>query len=418
MKNKPLSLSANMMYNSLGSLFYLGCQWLVSVLVVRIAGYEAEGMLMLAISLTNMLFSVSTFGIRTYQVSDLENRFSATVYVTTRMITGFGALLLCVVYSWVTPGYTVREQTCIVLYMLFKLSESYVDVFQAIQQRAYRMDYIFRSFLLRGVLSLVGFLSVLYFTQDVLWSTGVMAALTMSVVWLIDMPTSRRQEPFGFHPRWRESCMLLKNCWPLMVTSFLSNAIVSIPRTVLENRMGSEALGIYGAVATPAVLVQTLCLLIYNPLVTPISKAYIQKERGKYALLVIRSAAAVAVAAACMMLGAAILGEWGLKLLFGEDILPYAYLLLPVLGATSLVALSWYLNMLLTVSRRLKTIMIAYLAAAAVAALVSSPAINAQGMQGVNTAMYAALSTAILIMAASLADAWRKQFGKAPKEVV
>ncbi|MBQ8537346.1 MAG: lipopolysaccharide biosynthesis protein [Clostridia bacterium] len=416
MKKKSLSLSANMLYNSLGSLFYLGCQWLVSVLVVRLAGYEAEGLLMLAISLTNMLFSVSTFGIRTYQVSDLENKFSSTVYVTTRLLTGAGALLLCVLYCLVTPGYTAREQACIVLYMVFKLSESQVDVLQGIQQRAYRMDYIFRSFVLRGILSLAGFCLTLYLTQDVLWAIVVMAALTLGVVWGIDVPTSRRQESFVFRPQLRKSYELLRISWPLMLTSFLSNAVVSIPRAVLESQMGSEALGIYGAVATPAVLVQTLCLLIYNPLISPISEAYLQRNQRAYWRLLLRSAGAVIAAATALMLGAALLGRWGLNLLFGPEILPYAYLLLPVLAATSLMAINWYLNMLLTIARRLKTVMFANLAAVAGVAMVSAPAIQAQGMAGVNNAMYVGLGLSIVVMLAGLADAWRKQFASSSKE--
>jgi len=418
MKKKTLSLSANMMYNSLGSLFYLACQWLVSVLVVRIAGYAAEGLLMLAMSLTNMMFAISTFGIRTYQVSDLENRFSSTVYVTTRLLTGAGALVLCILYSVLMPGYTVQEQACIILYMVFKLSESQVDVLQAIQQRSYRMDYIFRSFVLRGILSLVGFCGTLYLTQSVLWAVAVMAALTLGVVWLVDMPTSRRQEPFTFRPQWRDSGALLRQCWPLMLTSFLANALAAIPRTVLENLKGSEALGIYGAVATPAVLVQTMCLLIYSPLVSPISEAYISKDRRAYAGLVIKSAAAVVVAVACMVLGASLLGEWGLNLLYGEEILAHAYLLLPVIGATSLIAVCWYLDMLLTITRRLKTIMFANLFAVIVASAVSVPAIQAQGMNGVNIAMYAGLGTGITIMVSGLVGAWRKHFGCSSKEDV
>lgn len=46
---KQLSLKANMLWNSFGSLFYSGCQWLVTVMVVRLStSYEAAGILAVA----------------------------------------------------------------------------------------------------------------------------------------------------------------------------------------------------------------------------------------------------------------------------------------------------------------------------------------------------------------------------------
>ena len=50
-KDKPreLSLKANVLWNSIGSMFYLGCQWLITVLVVRLSsGFDAAGLLSLA----------------------------------------------------------------------------------------------------------------------------------------------------------------------------------------------------------------------------------------------------------------------------------------------------------------------------------------------------------------------------------
>ena len=57
-----LSLKQNMLWNSFGSLTYLGCQWLITILVVRLAdGYDDAGTLSLAMSVYNMFSSLAIY---------------------------------------------------------------------------------------------------------------------------------------------------------------------------------------------------------------------------------------------------------------------------------------------------------------------------------------------------------------------
>jgi len=70
----PLSLKANMLWNSAGSLTYLACQWLVTVLVVRLtSGYDAAGLLSLAMSVTGIFGTFATYKMNTYQISDVHH---------------------------------------------------------------------------------------------------------------------------------------------------------------------------------------------------------------------------------------------------------------------------------------------------------------------------------------------------------
>ena len=52
---KKLSIKANMLWNSIGSMTYLGCQWLVTIFVVRLSsGYDAAGLLSLAMAVVGI----------------------------------------------------------------------------------------------------------------------------------------------------------------------------------------------------------------------------------------------------------------------------------------------------------------------------------------------------------------------------
>ena len=75
MAKRQSSLGRDMAFNSMGSLFYLLCQWLLTVVVVPLCSFEAAGILTLSISLTNVFFTLATFGIRIFQVSDSQGKY-------------------------------------------------------------------------------------------------------------------------------------------------------------------------------------------------------------------------------------------------------------------------------------------------------------------------------------------------------
>ena len=147
----------------------------------------------------NIFYTLATFGIRNFQVSDVDNKYSASDYVTSRLITSAASLVLCVGFVLLNQGYTAEQMGVIIIYAVFKLSEILVDVLQGIQQKASRMDYIARSFVLRGILLLSSFCLVLYLSKSLLLAITVMALLTMAVVLLIDFPTSWKLAPFRLH---------------------------------------------------------------------------------------------------------------------------------------------------------------------------------------------------------------------------
>jgi O-antigen/teichoic acid export membrane protein len=408
---KKLSVKKNMLYNSVGSLFYLVCQWLITVLVVKLSSYADAGNLSLAASITNVFFTISTFGIRVFQVSDVNNKYSASFYVTTRIITGLISLALCVGFVLLNASYSAEQMLCIIIYMTFRLSESLVDVLQGIQQKAERMDYIAVSFVLRGVLSLGAFCLVLYYTKNLLFAITAMAILTMAVVLAFDMLICKKLTAFHLYIDPKSLRAILWECLPLMLTSLLMNSIVAIPRYFLEQIHGDQMLGIYSSVATPAVIMQTACTLIYNPLITVFSLSYRGRDKKGYLRLLGRTLLAIGAAAAVIFIGAALFGDWGLRLLFGDSIRPYVYLLLPVLVTTVMIAAVYFLNMLLTISRRLKAILMANAVSALLALCTAHPLISAFGMDGVNITLYLAMGANILILVCVWFWDQKRQFG-------
>ena len=407
---KKLSVGQNTLFNSAGSLYYLACQWLITVLVVRLSGYEDAGTLSLCMSITNMFYTLASFGMRDFQVSDYTGKYSPGQYVTTRLLTCTAAAVLCCGFVGLNRGYTGYEAACIILYMLFRVAEALVDTFQAMEQQAERMDYNFISFLLRGTFLLGGFSLILWLTQNLLLAILCITLTSFAVVLLFDFPVGRRLTGFRLTFSFQVSRQLLWECMPLMCNSFLTTAVISVPRSILEGIWGSYIMGIYASIATPATIVQSGAIWLYTPVITVFTRHYARRDARAYYTLYHKIWALLAAAFAVVFVVAGLLGRWGLGLLFDEAVVEYAGLLLPVLGTTALIACAYFLGALITITRKLKVILIGNAVAAVLAAALSLPLIRSFGMNGVNYVIYISMGANVLILFIALTCILRRHF--------
>lgn len=165
MESKKLTIRQSILWNTCGSLSYLGVQWLLTVLTTRLLGYEEAGILSLAMSVTNVFYAISIYGIKNFQVSDTEDKYSSAAYLSSRLVTGFGSLCLCVLFLAV-GGYRMYQSVCIFHYMCFKLSESFFDVCTGFYQKNWRMDLMGKSMVMRAAAMFVLFTVSVILTRD------------------------------------------------------------------------------------------------------------------------------------------------------------------------------------------------------------------------------------------------------------
>lgn len=385
---KKLSVSQNALYNTVGTVIFCICQWATSaLLVVHLSPADTAvantGLLQLAISITNIFFAVSTYSMRTYQISDVNDKYSYGDYIGARFATAAIAVALCVGYTCVL-GYDFKTVLCVSFYMLFKLNETFSDVLHAIDQKNYRMDYVGISFIIRGIVMVIAFAASLTVTGDLLISVIIMAVATVSVVAIYDIPKTRQ---FGdIKPRFNKKIIgtLLLVCLPTVISSAAFTAITSIPRQTLEAVQGTEALGYYGTVATPVLVVQIMATSIFNPMLTELAVLYNDGEVRKFVKKMLVNIALLGIITAAVLGGVALLGKFAVGIVFGKKFVPYTYLMYGIVGCTAMYTLSWLCTNTLIIMRRLKVCMIASIIALAFSFVAARPFISLFGMNGVS----------------------------------
>lgn len=409
MKNNENVLRSNFIWNSIGNFTYLVCQWLITVIIVRLADYREAGVFSLAMSITNTFYAVASWGIRTYQVSDVDNKYRDNAYIYSRYITCILAIGACGVFT-ILNRYDWEQSIVIIIYMFFRAVEAYIDVIHGIDQKADRMDVIGKSFLVRGVVLLLGFTLMLVITGGVLWSVVFITVSSVLVCAVYDIPKSRKMMSDYSQTSYKEIRRLLLESLPLVIYTFLMTVVNFIPRYFLEKIDGSELLGIYASIATPAVIVQAAASYIMAPFITPIAGYVEKKDVHGYNALLKKMLNLMFFACVVVIVGAYFFKDIGLKMLFGEEILQYSGLFMPVIFCTIATAFSWFINMLLTIYRDFKGLLIGNFMGVLCSVVISYPLITIYGLNGASIALLIAIVLIILISLCFLEYDQKKNF--------
>lgn len=407
--SQPLSIRRNMLWNSAGSLVNLGCQWLITILIVRLSdGYDAAGVYSLAMSVYGVFSQLAQYRTYTYQVSDVSGENTTGEYLAFRGIT-------CAVAMVATMGYaaiTCRPEAllAIFLYALYKMASLAIDVLHAGDQQAHRMDYIGISLALQGVSSIALFVLVFATTHSLELTLLAMTAGIVVIGVAYDLPRSRALTEVAPRISAKKVRYLLVRCAPVVVAGIACSAAPSVPRQYLSAVMGDAALGIYASVAAPVALIQMGASYIYNPLLGYFSERFAARDaRGFTRLLATAFLGIVAVGAVCAA-GLALLGAPLLSLVYGESIVEHLYLLQPLVLCAVVTGLMWFVNDLLIALRGFRATLIGSLIALAVSLAVMVPAVGTLGMNGVTAANVLSCLASAAFMLVSLFWLVRAQF--------
>lgn len=391
------SMFGNMLWNTIGSVFYQGCLWLLTVLVVRLSdSYLNSGMLAFAMSIGNIYTALSTYMIRTYQVADIEQRYSTSNYVAARAITICGAYLLCGVYAMIaSPSF--ETFLVVVAFLLFKADESFVNVLYGRDQVSERLDWVGLSQIIRGV-AVVGIFSIIVVRAGLAAAlVGIFIGCALVTVFF-DFPHTRRLgDSLAPKISIQKLTSLLRTCFPSMLGSVVGGLVVTSARQYFGIVYGEEALGIYASVATPCVIIQVLAQNLYAPLLLPIARCRSQGDRTGVKRRTATLIGLVLLVALTLSIMLSIGARPLLVTFYGPSISPYTDLLPPALFVMTGIALAAVISDLLILSNKMHLSLFINSIAFIIDALLIAPCTAMWFMNGINIALAAAYTIACAI---------------------
>lgn len=406
--DNSLSFAKSVLWNSVGSLVYLGSSWLTTVLVVVLTNdYAASGQLAVAMAVGNIFSTIMLFRTRTVQVSDVSGCFSASDYVGFRTVCFMLASAFCFVYSLVTVA--SNDALVVIAYIIFKSGESFVDVLQGELQKKNRFDIIGISQMMRGIALIVAFVLGIELTGSLFISVLLMAVTTIAIICVYDIPKTRQYVSVTPAYKFSKLKSLAASCLPGFAAMLACTMTISLTRQVYGNEFGSEQLGIYAAVAAPTVIAQALASYVYAPMLVPISKMWSGGDNASIIRLTIRFVLILILIVFVLIALASTIGAPVFRLVYGDDITGYLYLINPLLICTGITAAVYFFQDLLIIIRSYSTVVAAGVSSLVVAIVGMDASFSAFGMNGITIIVIIAYFASILVSLLGMTVSFRSR---------
>lgn len=389
------NMKKNVAWNTIGSIYYSFCQWLMTVIIVYLTSdYGVIGTLGLAMTITNSFTTISSFGMRSYQISDSNHQFSDSEYIASRRITAVAAFVLCAIYV-IIIGTNIKELICILSYMLLRLVESTEDVCQGILQIYWRYDIIGKSYILRGTLQIFLFVLCFLLTNNLTITFLVMFFSNFVVLILYDKRIVNKIANVVTIIWSNNLIRLFKECAVLVVYYFMANSLATVVRVSIKNHMGQDLLGIYSTVASPTVIVQLLASVVFSPFLPLFAKAYNSGNKKLFSQYIKKIVVCIIIGFIFVNIATILFGKWGLQILYNSDIASHYELLLPLVWCTFFAAAVWLFAGTLISIRAIKPLVCGMTIAFFINYVLSDLLVTTFGLNG---ASYSQVISEVLLM--------------------
>ncbi|GMO37629.1 MAG: hypothetical protein Ta2B_17360 [Termitinemataceae bacterium] len=366
--------------NTVGLFVYTFCQWLATLLVVRVSGFEDAGIYSLANSFVVVFCAVTSLSPRVYQISDVSHRHTDGTYIAARIITCiFSLLLFIIALSFVE--FSPYVVVCCFALICYKLLEITADVFGGVLQKFNRYVCIALSYILKGIVPIISFSVVLYLKN---LSFAIFAQmLTFLIIFLLyDVQVVVHHKDFTHNILLRDVPNIFLASIPLMISGFVYPSMMFITRYVINEIYSTEELGYYSSITMFILVMGFITGPMFSVFLPRISERYLHQEYTILKDIIVKVIRYIFLLGVALLAAVFLFGNFGLVLLFGNEIIPYSFLLPPIIIFSCISTIVSFFNSLLTAFQNRNQMMIANLIGIIPCTLLVQPLIVNFGMIG------------------------------------
>lgn len=365
----------------------------MSMIVTRVTGLADAGILSIAFTLGNQMILIGKFGLRDFQTTDIEGKFSFSVYWKCRIVTVL-AMLLCTAgylgYAKAALGYSREKSFVILPICLIYAVEAVEDVIWGYYQQLDRLDRGAQLFCVRWVGILLAFPLGLWagmsLTGALMLCFGTSVILFVVSMWLtypqICLDADRRISFTIRWADWKKIGALLWTAAPLCGVSALQFYVNNSSKYAIDACLTDEIQACFGFVAMPMSTIRLLSSFIYQPLLVPMAAQWERGEIPEFLGGIRKQLYIIAGLSAACLAGAWVMGIPVLSFLYGTDLAGYKAELMILLLSGGFMAGVGYQTVVLTVMRCRKELLWPYAVTALIAAAVMKPVVAQSGTLG------------------------------------
>ncbi len=282
--SNPPTLRQNVQWAFTGNAIYAISQWAILVVLARMGSTVIVGQFALALAVTTPVIMLANLQLRWIQATDSTHEFAFADCLALRLVclaVAMGVLFLITRVA----GYDAWTTALVLVMGVAKSIESICDVIYGWYQQHEHMDYIARSLIVRGPLSILAIV-----IGHALGGGLLGACVGLALMWAAVLLTHDARQAIHFYrtvsgtapddrkdrrsnasapPDFRvllaswhwDRDTLYRIFWralPVGLTAGVVALLVNIPRYVVSDTMGDSQLGIFAAMAYALLAVETL----------------------------------------------------------------------------------------------------------------------------------------------------------------
>ncbi len=384
--------------NIIGNVFLLFSQWLISVFIARFYDFANAGVFSLAMTYGNLVSIIASFSSRSYMLSDSVNVFSYNQYISFRIFSSVLSFLLCLLLLFIFQ-YDINTSTSILFYSLYSVSTMISDILYAIYQKQNHLEYSFYSMALKGIFCICSFFISSFCFRRLQVALFFMSFSSFFTFVFVDIPlySSTKKNRESFCLDFSKISILVKECFPIMMSTLLPSVVVSVPRLVVQKYLGDELLGIYGSIFSPTVLINTIVPALVFSIIPKLSVMWLEHDVRSFFQCVLKIITFTLIFGLILSFGAWLCGKFFLGLLYGKEILSYFDLFYYAIATTVLSATASTCTVLLTIIRKTKVSFVCTFVTLVIVVAFSNLFVSSWGLWGASMCLICAYFVEVLL---------------------
>ncbi len=384
-------------WNTVANFIFAFQSVILLMVLTRVVGLEDSGIFTIAYANASLFLIIGKFGFRNYQVSDVKTSNTFGDYRMARVITASAMALAGVIYSiWMifANDYSAYKGAVIALMCIYKLPDAIEDLYHGEYQRQGRLDVAAKCMTLRLVVSVISFLACVCITRQMVVSLVISIVLSfISMIYLLAITRGGFSFRGGYE--WGAVRGLIVACFPLFAGGFLQQYISNSPKYAIDKLLSDEIQACYGFIFMPVFVIGLLSSVIFNPIIHTMAEHWANNQRQAFLKRFFVQLAIILGIAVCALLGAWFVGIPVLSIIYNTDLSGYKSELIVLLIGGGFLAVSSFINIILTIIRAQYTLLIGYSIVAIIAFFTSAKAVEYGGVMGASL-LYSGL---MLVMA-------------------
>lgn len=398
---------SEIIWNTIGSVVYSFLNSIILLFCTRLNGTEIAGMFSISYATGCILNAIGDMGIRIFQVTDTNRKYSFNDYLFTRIFSILLMVILGIAFVTISEYTNEKLYICLIL-IAIRVVDNFSETFQSEFQLNSRLDLAGKALLYRNLVEIGIFIIFDLFTKNIYISFGMMFISSVIILLIYDLRLVKKFTKIDLKYEKKKVVEILKQCIPLGVSTLVSMYVINAVKYSID-RFGNNTMQTYfNILYMPTFAINLVSILVIKPFLKPFGEYWNKKEYNKFIKIIllilgVLMLCTLVVEVVCLFIGIPIL-----NFIYGIDLTNYKIHLLILILSGLFYASSTVMFYALGTIRKQNSTTISYIITSIFAFIISNIMVSKYEMFGATIACTSIMVVLFIIMTIAFMLGYKK----------